>query len=186
MLTRQISSSMACFCCKVNMLLLYFLIILYCYIMVRKRCFTYRRKQWRHDNVNQSADSTAWTGFLMVFFYYSWYCVNANQRPYQHFITCTNVKIQSFNVPLQGFICVNSSSLNLLLFVMNNRTGSTYIDTFHQKVQCFDISRRLGDLAPISQTNLIQWSALSQLSWLSLITGLVKNFANVQLRICSA
>mgnify|MGYP007133209752 CR=1 FL=1 len=31
--------------------------------------------------INQSADSTAWTAFLMVFNYYSWYCVNANQLP---------------------------------------------------------------------------------------------------------
>jgi len=25
--------------------------------------------------------------------------------PHQHFITCTNLKIRSFNVPLQGFLC---------------------------------------------------------------------------------
>jgi len=70
--------------------------------------------------------------------------------PHHVFITCTNVKVHQFNVPL----CVNFSSLNLLLFVINNRTGSTYIDTVHQKVQCFDISRRLGDQAPISQKKL--------------------------------
>ena len=56
---------------------------------------------------------------------------------HQHFITCTNVKIHSFNVPLQGF-CVNSNSLNVLLFVMNNISGSTYIGTVH--IQCFDIA----------------------------------------------
>ena len=32
-------------------------------------------------NENQSADSTLWTGFLMVFSYYTWYCANANQPP---------------------------------------------------------------------------------------------------------
>jgi len=58
--------------------------------------------------------------------------------PHQHFITCTNVRIHSFNVPLQGF-CVNYNSLNLLLFVMNNINGSTYIGTVHQQFQCFDI-----------------------------------------------
>ena len=31
-----------------------------------------------HD---ERADSTAWTWFLMMFGYYSWYCVNANQLP---------------------------------------------------------------------------------------------------------
>jgi len=25
--------------------------------------------------------------------------------PHQHFITCTNVKIYSFNVPIHGFLC---------------------------------------------------------------------------------
>ena len=44
----------------------------------------------------------------------------------------------------KGF-CVNSNSSNLLLFVMNNRNGSTYISTVHRHVQCFDISRGLGD-----------------------------------------
>jgi len=32
---------------------------------------------------------------------------------------------------VKGF-CVNSNSLNLLLFVMNNTNGSTYIDIVHQ------------------------------------------------------
>jgi len=41
--------------------------------------------------------------------------------------------------------CVNSNSLNLLLFVMNNRNGSKYIGTVHQYFQCFDTSRGLGD-----------------------------------------
>jgi len=40
-------------------------------------------------------------------------------------------------------LCVNFNSLNLLLFVMNNRKGPTYICKDHQ--QCFDISRGLGD-----------------------------------------
>jgi len=30
---------------------------------------------------HQSADSTAWTGGLMVFNYHSWYCVNSGQLP---------------------------------------------------------------------------------------------------------
>ena len=52
--------------------------------------------------------------------------------PHQHFITCTNVKIHSFNVPLE--VCfVSFNSLNLLLFVMYNRNGSTYIDTVNQR-----------------------------------------------------
>jgi len=46
----------------------------------------------------------------------------------QHCITCTDVKIYSFNDLLQG-VCVNSNSLNLLLFVMNNINGSAYIGT---------------------------------------------------------
>jgi len=40
---------------------------------------------------------------------------------------------------------VNSNYLNLLLFVMYNRNGSTYIGTVHLYFQCFDISRVLGD-----------------------------------------
>jgi len=47
-------------------------------------------------------------------------------------------------VHFKGF-CVNSNSLNLLLFVMNNTNGSTYIGTVHPSNQCFDISRGLGD-----------------------------------------
>jgi len=76
----------------------------------------------------------------MVFNYYS--C------QHQHVITCTNAKIHSFNVPLQVLFCVNSNSLNLLLFVMNNISGSAYIGTVHQYSQCFDISpgiRRPGE-----------------------------------------
>jgi len=38
-------------------------------------------------------------------------------------------------------VFVSSNSLNLLLFVMNNRNGSTYIGTVHQYVQCFDFRR---------------------------------------------
>ena len=62
----------------------------------------------------------------MIFNYYIWYCMDANQLPYQYFITCTNLKMHSLNVPLQVF-CVNSNSFNVLLFVMNNRNGSRYI-----------------------------------------------------------
>jgi len=50
-------------------------------------------------SMNQSADSTACTRLLMVFNYYSWYCVNANQLPTTTFSTCTHVKIHAFNVP---------------------------------------------------------------------------------------
>jgi len=42
-------------------------------------------------------------------------------------------------------VYVNYNSLNFLVFVMNNRNGSTYIGTIHQHVQCFDISQGLGD-----------------------------------------
>jgi len=49
---------------------------------------------------NQSADSTAWAGFLMSFNYYSWYWYwMLISCPHQHFSICTNVKIHSFNVP---------------------------------------------------------------------------------------
>jgi len=44
----------------------------------------------------------------------------------------------------KGF-CINSNSFNLLLFVMNNILGSTYIGTVQQHFQCFDISRGLED-----------------------------------------
>ena len=64
--------------------------------------------------------------------------------PHHHFIT--NVKIHSFKVHIKGF-CVNSNSMNLLLFVINNRNGSTYIGTVHQNFQSFDISRGLRDPA---------------------------------------
>ena len=74
--------------------------------------------------------------------------------PHQHSITCTNVNIHLLNVPLQG-LCVNSNSLNLLLFVMNNRNGSTYIGTVHQDFQCFDISRGLG--GRVSQIMTFDW-----------------------------
>jgi len=43
-----------------------------------------------------------------------------------------------------GFF-VNYNSLNLLLFVINSRNDSTYIDTVNPHCQCFDISRGLGD-----------------------------------------
>ena len=94
---------------------------------------------------NQSADSTSWPGFLMVFNYYSWYCVNANRLPTPTFYfmhECQNLLIQCST---SGFF-VNFNSLNLLLFVMNNRNGPTYIGIVHQNFQCFDISRGLGDL----------------------------------------
>ena len=47
---------------------------------------------------NQSADRTTWTRFLIIFNYYSWYCVNANQLPtptfyYMH--DCQDLLIQS-------------------------------------------------------------------------------------------
>jgi len=51
---------------------------------------------------NQSADSTAWTGFSIIIHDTVWMQISC---PYQHFITYTNVKIHSFNVPLQGFLC---------------------------------------------------------------------------------
>jgi len=38
--------------------------------------------------------------------------------------------------------CVNSNSLNLLLFVTNNRNGSSYIGTVHPSSE---LSRGLGD-----------------------------------------
>jgi len=47
---------------------------------------------------------------------------------------------------VKGFYVI-SNSLNLLLFVINNRNGSIYIGTVHQYFQCFDISRGLGDRA---------------------------------------
>ena len=33
------------------------------------------------NNTNQSADSTVWTGFLLVFIFYLWYSVNGNPLP---------------------------------------------------------------------------------------------------------
>ena len=51
---------------------------------------------------NQSADSTAWTGFSIIIHDTVWMQFSC---PYQHFITYTNVKIHSFNVPFQGFLC---------------------------------------------------------------------------------
>jgi len=56
-------------------------------------------------SMNQSADSTACTRLLMVFNYYSWYCVNANQLPTTTLSTCMHIKIHAFNVPLQEFLC---------------------------------------------------------------------------------
>ena len=53
------------------------------------------------EKKQQRADCNAWTWFLMVFNYYSWYCVNANQLPTPTFY----YKIHSFNVPLQGVLC---------------------------------------------------------------------------------
>ena len=47
--------------------------------------------------LSQSADTTAWTGVLMVFNYYSWYCVNANQLPiptFWYLHECQNSLIQ--------------------------------------------------------------------------------------------
>ena len=51
-----------------------------------------------NDVKNHSAYSSAWTGFLMVFNYYSWHCVNANQlpTPTQFYMPeCQNSQIQS-------------------------------------------------------------------------------------------
>ena len=62
--------------------------------------------------------------------------------PHQQFITYTNVKISLIECSTSCFFCVNYNSLNLFLFVMNNRNGSTYIDRVHQHV---NISRGLGD-----------------------------------------
>ena len=69
------------------------------------------------------------------------YCSEWISCPHQHFITSVNVKIHSFNVSLQEFVV---SFAIPWIFVINNRNGSIYIDTVHQHVQCFDISRGLG------------------------------------------
>ena len=82
-----------------------------------------------HKYCGYSNQSTAWTGFY-------WFSISIHDTVWMlissthlHFITCTNVQIHSFNVHFKGF-CVNSNSLNFLLFVMNNRNGSTYIAQF--------------------------------------------------------
>ena len=81
---------------------------------------------------------------LMVFNYYSWYYVNAYQLStptfyYKH--ECQDSLIQCST----SWFCVNSTSLNVLLFVMNNVNGSTYTGTVHQHFQWIHISRWLGD-----------------------------------------
>ena len=80
--------------------------------------------------------------FFLVFNYYSWHCVNS-----AHTNVLLHARMSRFThsmFHLMSF-CVNSNSLNLLLFVMNNRNGPTYIDIVHQRCQCFDINRGLGD-----------------------------------------
>ena len=101
----------------------------------------------------QRTDCTAWTSFLMVFNYYSWYCVHANQLPtptfyYMH--QCQDSLIQ----------CSTSRCFVSIIWiyscVMNNRTSSTCFGTVHQHVHCFDVSRGLGDrvrLKLITQRN---------------------------------
>ena len=81
----------------------------------------------------------------MVFKYYSWYCVNGN------LLHTTTIlfhawmsRFTHWMFHFKGF-CVNFNSLNVPLFVMNNKNVSTYIGTVHQNWQCFDISRGLGD-----------------------------------------
>ena len=85
---------------------------------------------------NQNADSTAWTEFLMVFNYYSWYCVNANQLPsptfyYMH--ECQDSLIQCSTV--QGFL-YQFLEFTPLRYEQQKRFN------IHQH---FDIFRVLGD-----------------------------------------
>ena len=86
------------------------------------------------NSINQSADSTAWTGFLILFNYYSWYCVNANQLPTPTFYYIYECQDSLIQCSTSRFFCVNYNSLNLLLFVKYNINGSTYIGTVHH---CF-------------------------------------------------
>ena len=78
----------------------------------------------------------------------------------------------------KGF-CVNSNSLNLLFFVMNNRNGSTYIGTVHQHSQCFDISRGLGDrvrlrLITDRDRKLVPHDQIMTFDWMWTFTWLLK------------
>ena len=106
-------------------------------------CFV-NLKEHVHTNIN--VDSTAWTGLFNGFqllFMILRECLNQLPTPtiyYMH--KCQDSLIQCSTSRL---FCVNSNSLNLLLFVMNNRNGSAYIGTVHQPFQYFDISRVLGD-----------------------------------------
>ena len=89
-----------------------------------------KKRNWIH---NQSADST-WTGFLMVFNYYSWYCVNANQLltpTFYYMHDCQDSLIQCFtwrifvSIPIQfqHTSAQSISTLSALILARDSETG---------------------------------------------------------------
>ena len=64
--------------------------------------------------------------------------------PHQHFITCTTVKIHSFNVPLHGLLC-QFQLLEFTPLCYEQHKRFNIHGTVHQHFQCFDISRGIGD-----------------------------------------
>ena len=88
-------------------------------------------------------DSTVWIGFFkgfQVLFMILCECKSA-----AHTNILLHVRMSRFTHSMFHFkgFCVNS--LSLLMCVMNNWNGSTYIGIVHQDFQCFDTSRGLGD-----------------------------------------
>ena len=84
--------------------------------------------------INQSADSTAWTGFLNCVFQLLFMILC--ECYYQYYISCTNVRIHSFNVPFQGLFVsfpipwIYSSSLLLWTAETVQHTSTQSIITF--------------------------------------------------------
>ena len=85
---------------------------------------------------------------------------------YHHGITYTNVKIHSFMFHCKD-LCYNSNSLNLLIFVMNNRNGSTYIGIVHQYFQCIDIRPETNNARLfLPHTQIITFDWMWIITWL--------------------
>ena len=107
--------------------------------------------------------------------------------PHQQFNTSTYVKIHSFNVPLQGFLC-QFQFLEFTPLRYEQQKRLTYIGTVHQHFQYFDISRGCGDrvrlrLIPERDRELVphvcSYHMIKQ--WLSIGWGLSRDYLSGKL-----